>query len=73
MPTQNDRKQTCDAVRDKLFRSDLLEAGRFLEAHRDGDSGFWLVELDTFEWVRLRFDSVPFFCVGDVFDPLSIL
>ena len=64
---------TCDDVRDKLFRSGLLEAGRFLEAHRDGESGFWLVELDTLEWVRLRFDSVPFFCVGDVFDPLSIL
>ena len=31
---------TCDDVRDKLFRSGLLEAGRFLEAHRDGESGF---------------------------------
>ena len=31
---------TCEDVRDKLFRSDLLEAGRFLEEHRDGDSGF---------------------------------
>ena len=31
---------TCDDVRDKLFRSGLFEAGRFLEAHRDGESGF---------------------------------
>ena len=38
--TQKIWQLTCDDVRDKLFRSGLFEAGRFLEAHRDGESGF---------------------------------
>ena len=37
---ENFSKFTCDDVRDKLFRSGLFEAGRLLEAHRDGESGF---------------------------------
>ena len=39
-PRKKKCQLTCDDVRDKLFRSGLLEAGRFLEAHRDGESGF---------------------------------